>query len=189
MNHRKDPEDTLLQTTHTLSDDPSLWVSESAPLSERERRNAISWRILYGFALFSLLLIASMVIFLWWPGHAHNDMVSFMLKAKVVEVLCFICGINWGVGLRYAAVTQQMPSFIFLWAPLPAYLAWPCLLMPMPWFLLCTAALYAWAHWVDHDLWSSSGLSPWLRLRLKFTFAIVTLCLLGAAGAWFRGYA
>lgn len=174
--------DTLLETSVTLPQS-SLWLSESADEHAR-LRNTAAWRILHIFVYGTLLIALTFVGVLWflWPERHSN--LELMFKMLVVNVLCFLSGINWGVGLRYAAVTQQMPAFQFLWAPLPAYLAWPCLLLPTEWGLLALAVLYVWSYRVEHTLWTSAGLTPWLHLRRHFTIGIALLALAAAVCVW-----
>ena len=174
--------DTLLETSVTLPQS-SLWLSESADEHAR-LRNTAAWRILHIFVYGTLLIALTFVGVLWifWPERHSN--LELMFKMLVVNVLCFLSGINWGVGLRYAAVTQQMPAFQFLWAPLPAYLAWPCLLLPTEWGLLALAVLYVWSYRVEHTLWTSAGLSPWLHLRRHFTIGMALMALATAVCVW-----
>ena len=174
--------DTLLETSATLPES-SLWLSESAE-DEAHMRNSASWRILHIFVYGTLLIALTFVVVmgLSWPSRHPNTELMFTML--VVNVLCFLSGINWGVGLRYAAVTHQMPAFHFLWGPLPAYLAWPCLLLPTQWALLALAALYIWAYRVEYGMWVHAGLAPWLHLRRHFTIGVVLLCLVASAGCW-----
>lgn len=174
--------DTLLETSVTLPQS-SLWLSESADEHAR-LRNTAAWRILHIFVYGTLLIALTFVGVMWliWPERHSN--LELMFKMLVVNVLCFLSGINWGVGLRYAAVTQQMPAFQFLWAPLPAYLAWPCLLLPTEWGLLALAVLYVWSYRVEHTLWTSAGLTPWLHLRRHFTIGMALMALATAVCVW-----
>ena len=174
--------DTLLDTSVTLPQS-SLWLSESADEHAR-LRNTAAWRILHIFVYGTLAIVLTFVAVMWllWPE--RQPKLELMFKMLVVNVLCFLSGINWGVGLRYAAVTQEMPAFQFLWAPLPAYLAWPCLLLPTEWGLLALAVLYVWSYRVEHAMWVSAGLTPWLHLRRHMTFGIALAVLVSAVSCW-----
>ena len=173
---------TLLETSATLN--ASLWMTEAGePMVDDLQllRQSVSWRILHVYVYGTLLIVALLLISLWLPRFAPlYEGIHLMTTAMVIQTLWFTCGINWGVGLRYAAVSHQMPVFQFLWAPVPAYAAWPCLLLPTPWFLVAMALLHGWAYYVERPMWASAGLSPWIPLRRQFTVSIMVLSLIGA---------
>ena len=173
--------ETLLDTSVTL---PSGLGDIDSREAQVRLRNSAAWRILHIFVYGTLLIALTFVLVMWlsWPERHPN--LELMFKMLVVNLLCFLSGINWGVGLRYAAVTHEMPAFHFLWAPLPAYLAWPCLLLPTEWALIALAVLYIWSYRVEHTMWTSAGLTPWLYLRRHFTVGIALIAVAGALCIW-----
>ena len=172
---------TLLDTSVTL---PSGLGDIDSREAQVRLRNSAAWRILHIFVYGTLLIALTFVSVMWLSWPERHPKLELMFKMLVVNLLCFLSGINWGVGLRYAAVTHEMPAFHFLWAPLPAYLAWPCLLLPTEWALIALAVLYIWSYRVEHTMWTSAGLTPWLYLRRHFTVGIALIAVAGALCIW-----
>ena len=173
--------ETLLDTSVTL---PSGLGDIDSREAQVRLRNSAAWRILHIFVYGTLLIALTFVSVMWLSWPERHPKLELMFKMLVVNLLCFLSGINWGVGLRYAAVTHEMPAFHFLWAPLPTYLAWPCLLLPTEWALIALAVLYIWSYRVEHTMWTSAGLTPWLYLRRHFTVGIALIAVAGALCIW-----
>jgi hypothetical protein len=175
-------DETLLETSATLQAS-SLWLSEGTDEFAR-LRNSPAWRILHIFVYGTLLIALAFVLLMWlnWPNRPAT--LELLFTGLLINALCFLSGINWGVGLRYAAVSWQMPAFQFLWAPLPAYLAWPCMLLPTEWNLLALTALYVWSYSVEYIMWTRAGLMPWLYLRRHASFGMGLNALAGAVCVW-----
>ena len=91
-----------------------------------------------------------------------------------------IGGIHWGIGLRYMATHSDVPTFHFVWGPVPPYLAWGTLLLPVDIALWLLVAVFVLAYVVDGRTWPGAGLGPWLSLRRQITAMVVACCVLAA---------
>lgn len=124
----------------------------------------------------------------WLPWSAEwRELFSGLLVVHVAMVIAFIGGIHWGIGLRYAATTGQVPVFHIVWGPLPAYLAWAVTGLPGVWALVVLGLLFLWTHEIDRRVWPGCGLAPWMPLRSWFTVFAVVGCLAGALGMVWHG--
>ena len=150
-------------------------------------RSAPRWRLIYFIAYGALLPIALMAAALWLPGLAPGaDVLAGPLCSYVALFATFIGGFHWGIGLRYMATTSQVPTFHFLWGPVPAYLAWGALLLPPERGLLALVAVIALAYAMDQRTWPGAGLGPWLNLRLQVAIGLMLICMAGAAALALR---
>lgn len=144
-------------------------------------RSAPRWRLIYFIAYAILLPLVLMALALWWPGLAGHDALVSAVCSYAALFATFMAGFHWGIGLRYMATTAQVPSFHFIWGPVPAVLAWVTLLLPPAIGLLALTAIIALAYGVDHYSWPGAGLGPWLNLRRQVTIGLMLCCLLAAA--------
>ncbi|QTD46167.1 DUF3429 domain-containing protein [Ottowia testudinis] len=144
-------------------------------------RPAPRWRLIYFMAWGALAPMALMAMLLWWRLDAWHAFLAGGLASYAAMLASFVGGFHWGIGLRYMATTSEMPTFHFVWGPVPAYLAWGAFLL-QPWVgLPLLALILVLSHLMDARTWPGSGLGPWLPLRRQITTGAVACCLLGAA--------
>lgn len=143
------------------------------------------WRLIFVIAYAALLPMALMAAALWLPGLGARPGLATALGSYAALFASFVAGFHWGIGLRYMATTSQVPTFHFVWGPVPAYLAWGTLLLPPAIGLLAMVGVFALAYGVDHRTWPGAGLKPWLSLRRQIAIGQVLCCVAGAAAlAW-----
>ncbi|MDO5623353.1 MAG: DUF3429 domain-containing protein [Pseudomonadota bacterium] len=138
------------------------------------------WRLIYILVYVALGLLAALALGMWIPHPAVRAAMALALAGYAAVLLGFIGGLHWGLGLRYLATTSRMPTFHFVWGPVPALLGWVAMLAPAHVALLLLAAVLALSHLVDVRVWPGSGLAPWVPLRQQFTVGAMACCVLGA---------
>ena len=95
-------------------------------------RHPPRWRLIYLVAYGSLVPLAALALLLWWPQAPARAALGLALTSYSAMLASFIGGFHWGIGLRYMATTSEMPTFHFVWGPVPAYLAWGAFLLQPP---------------------------------------------------------
>ena len=142
------------------------------------------------------------------PGLGSQAWLGWAVCSAAALFASFIGGIHWGIGLRYMATHSDVPTFHFVWGPVPPYLAWGTLLLPVDNLngktdrraiqamgehlasgtlllpvdiaLWLLVAVFVLAYVVDGRTWPGAGLGPWLSLRRQITAMVVACCVLAA---------
>ena len=155
-------------------------MTEPQRLPRTAYRSAPRWRLIYVIAYGALVPMALLTLAMWVPGLGSQAWLGWAVCSAAALFASFIGGIHWGIGLRYMATHSDVPTFNFVWGPVPPYLAWGTLLLPVDIALWLLVAVFVLAYVVDGRTWPGAGLGPWLSLRRQITAMVVACCVLAA---------
>lgn len=143
-------------------------------------RSAPRWRLIYFIAYGALVPMMLCTVALWIPGFGSQAWLGWAVCSAAAVFGAFIGGIHWGIGLRYMATHADVPTFHFVWGPVPPYLAWAVLLLPVDIALWLLVAVFVLAYLVDERTWPGAGLGPWLNLRRQICILVAGCCVASA---------
>ncbi len=106
-------------------------MTEPQRLPRTAYRSAPRWRLIYVIAYGALVPMALLTLAMWVPGLGSQAWLGWAVCSAAALFGSFIGGIHWGIGLRYMATHSDVPTFHFVWGPVPPYLAWGTLLLPV----------------------------------------------------------
>ena len=179
---RADDQPTLLHDEPTFQ--ASVDAARTAGGAPLRARSISGWRWPYLVAVIEAAVVAVLVLLIWLLPTPDGRVVALnLLVWNLALALAFLGGIHWGLGLRYAAASAQVPVFHIVWGPLPGLLAWITPLLPHAWAPVVLALLLGWALEVDRRVLRGAGLVAWLPMRIYSTAWMVAMCALTSLAA------
>lgn len=149
-----------------------MLASTSSP-----RPAVVTWLGYGGLLPFLILATASVA----WPAWRAAWWTPALVGYGAV-ILSFVGALHWAFAMTVQGLPPSQRTWRYVWSVVPALVAWPALLLPLPWAGALLIAGFA-AHLAqDLQLKRSTALPAWyLRLRMQLT-AVACLCL--AVGSW-----
>lgn len=107
-----------------------------------------------------------------------------LLLAYGAVILSFVGALHWAFAMLMRRLDEQERNRRYLWSVVPALMAWPCALLPVPVATLALITGFALQYAQDHALTRQGGLPAWyLPLRLHLSLiAVASLALASLTG-------
>jgi hypothetical protein len=115
------------------------------------------------------------------PFSEHVEFLGQALVAYGAVILSFVGALHWGFAMTLHDMSPEQRRARFIWSVLPALIAWPSTLLPVPLGCVLLIAGFAAHYWQDRHLVRTLALPDWyLPLRIRLT-SVASVCLLMGA--------
>lgn len=108
----------------------------------------------------------------------HGEFLGRALVAYGAVILSFVGALHWGFAMTLRDIRPEQRRARFVWSVVPALIAWPSTLLPVPLGCVLLIAGFAAHYWQDRHLVRTLPLPDWyLPLRIQLT-SVASVCLL-----------
>lgn len=108
----------------------------------------------------------------------HGEFLGRALVAYGAVILSFVGALHWGFAMTLQELSPEQRRARFIWSVLPALIAWPSTLLPVPLGCVLLIVGFAAHYWQDRHMVRALRLPDWyLPLRIQLT-SVASVCLL-----------